>query len=39
MALDRKADGFLLLKHLVPGLTMQQVHVAPLREFLNDKNE
>jgi len=33
LALDRKADAFLLLRHISPGLTMDQVHVVPLREF------
>jgi hypothetical protein len=35
MALDRKSDGFLLLRHMVPGLNIADIHVVPLREFLN----
>ena len=33
-AIASKSDGFLLLKHVVPGLTLAQVFVVPLREFL-----
>jgi hypothetical protein len=29
-----KSDGFLLLKTMVPGLTLAQVFVVPLGEFL-----
>jgi len=33
-AIASKSDGFLLLKTVVPGLTLAQVFVVPLREFL-----
>ena len=32
-AMDKKSDGFLLLRHIVPTLTLSQIYVVPIREF------
>ena len=33
LAIEGKPDGFLLLKHIIPSLRLEQVYVVPLREF------